>query len=238
MQHRWICIVIFYKAYASSPKFQAPPSFSDSFNNLAPDSSGFLASCGSELPADLSGFDISNLISREVSDSGSLGTSSNMWDLEDLQNSDDLWGSGSVGEPELLSDLATDPGQFAFNDNPPQNERPSSDFCSTEPPAKDDGGWKPPWIPIDPGQPDRDCLDDDWEKFCCPLGIFPLAGTDGCVACKASALAFFIGKYINIADDVNIVAHGRQECTSLFNIYCCFPEQEDVSCHQGVAMLF
>lgn len=194
MQHRWICIFIFYQAYVSSQKAYAPLSFSDSFlpsNNLAQDSSGFLASCGSELPADPGGFDISNLISRQVSDSALLDSSSNMWDLEDAQNLDDLWGSASVGEPERTLDLTTDLGQFAFDGNGPQNDRPSSNVCSTEPPAEDNGKWKPPWIPIDPGQPDRDCLDDDWEKFCCPQGILPLAGTDGCVACKATSLAFF-----------------------------------------------
>lgn len=193
MQHRWIYIVIFYKAYARSQNVPAPPSFSDYFlipNNLAPDPSGFLASCGSELPADSGGIDISNLISRQASDSELLHTSSDIWNLEDPQTSDDLWGSGSVGGPEWLSDLTTDPGQFAFNENPPKNDRPSSDVCSTEPPAEDNGGWKPPWVPIDPGQPDRDCLDEDWEKFCCPLGIVPLAGTNGCVACKASSPAF------------------------------------------------
>lgn len=196
MQHRWVCIVVFYKAYASSPNVQVfPSSFSDPFlapNNLAPDSVGFLASCGSEFPTDLEGFDISSLISRQASDSELLHTSFNIRDLEDSQHVDDLWGSDSIGEPSWLSDLTMDPGEFAFNGNLPQNDRPSSDVCSTEPPPEGNGGWEPSWIPIDPAQPDRDCLDDDWEKFCCPLGIVPLAGTDGCVACKVSSLVFSV----------------------------------------------
>ena len=194
MQHRWVGLVILFKAYANSQDFQdLSPSFSDSFltaSDLVPDFSGLLAFCGSEVPANSEVFDISSLISRRASDSQLLQTSSNIWNLEDPHYTDDLWGSGSVGEPSWLSDWTMDLEQFAFNEKSPQNDRPSTDLCSAEPPPEGDGGWEPPWIPIDPNQPDRDCLDDGWEKFCCPQGITPLAGTDGCVTCKAMPLSF------------------------------------------------
>lgn len=214
MQRRWVCIILFYcGAYASAQNNQVfPSSFSDSDlapNNIAPDSSGFLASCGSELPAGSSSFDISSLISRQVSDSDFLPAASNIgdsdflstasniggsdflpagfdiWDSEDPQNTDDLWGPGSLGEPGWLSDLTMDPEQFAFNGNPSPKDRPSKDVCSKEPQTEGNGGWKPPYVPVDPSRPDHDCLDDDWEKYCCPLGIFPMSGTDNCVECKA-----------------------------------------------------
>lgn len=241
MWHQWLCIIILYSAYASPSKLQVFPSFSDSFlapNNLSPNFSGFLASCESDLPVDSEGFDISSLISRQLSDLELLHTLSNTWDVEDPQNSDDLWASGLVSEPNWSSDLR-DPEQFAFNENPPQNDRPSTNVCSMEPPAEGNGGWEPPWIPIDLGQPDRDCLDDDWEKFCCPLGIVPLAGTHDCIACKEyypqPSPAW---RYVNTTDNINTVDHGRQECTNLFNIYCCYPEQEDVSYHSVAATLY
>lgn len=182
MQHRWIYIAIFYKAYASSQNLQVPPSFSDPFPtpiNLTPDSFGSIGSCGSELPADSESFDVSGLIPRQASDPESLYTSTDLGDLEDPLNTEDLWSSGSVG------DLAMDPAQLNFDGITPQNDAPSKDICSAEPPAEGKGEGEPPWIPIDPGQPDRDCLDDNWDKFCCPRGIVPLIGTDGCVACKA-----------------------------------------------------
>ena len=240
MQHQWVCIIILYIAYARSQNVQVSPSLSDLFltpNNLAPDSSAFLASCKSELPVDSEGLGISSLKSRQLSDSELLHTLFNTWDLEDPQNLDDPWGSGSVGEPNWLSDL-TDPEVFAFNENPPQNDRSSPDVCSMEPPTEGNGGWESPWIPIDPGQPDHDCLDDDWEKFCCPLGIVPLAGTGGCVPCKEHHIQPSpTWRYFDITDGINTVDRGRQECTNLFNIYCCYPEQEDVSYHSAAATL-
>lgn len=189
MQRRWICTVILHVASAGPQIHQITPSFSDVLypSNLIPDSLDSLVSCGLGLPADSQSFDISGLIARTATDSEFTTASADLWDLEDAQNIDNLWSSSSLGETSWLPDLTIDREQLSFNEDRRPNDLPSKDICSGEQPlAEEKGGWEPPWIPIDPGQPDRDCLDDDWEKFCCPLGVIPLVtGTSDCVQCKA-----------------------------------------------------
>ena len=180
--------MILYPVSAGSQNHQITPSFSDVLypSNLMQNSLGSVVSCGSGLPVDPQSFDISGLIARTATDSEFAAASADLWDLEDVQTTDDLWSSSLPGGTNWLPDLTIDLEQLSFNENRRLNDLPSNDFCSSEEPLDEEkGGREPPWIPIDPGQPDRDCLDDDWEKFCCPLGVTPLTGTSSCVQCKA-----------------------------------------------------
>lgn len=149
-------------------------------------------SCMGGFPADSESFDLSSLIARTDSSEEFLTPSTDIWNSEDPPNTDDLWSSASLGE----SDGAPATGMIlSFDDTPQQpNDAPTKDVCSREQkPDEETSKYQPPWIPIDPGQPDRDCLDDDWEKWCCPLGITPMLGTSGCVPCNASFL-----RHVNI----------------------------------------
>lgn len=201
MQTRWILILKLSKAI-SSPQidFQAAaPSSLDLLDPLNSNdlSSAFLDSsvfCNSGTQDEFDAFD-NSLIARTADNPDFPAASTDLWDLEDPQTIDDLWSSGPLGETDWPLDLTMYPGEPSLNVKAPSSDAPPTDVCAVKKPAekpaeKKKGDWEPPWVPIDPEQPDRDCLDDDWEKFCCPLNIAPLAGTDGCVQCKLLSRKF------------------------------------------------
>ncbi len=154
-------------------------------------------------------------------------------DLEDPQIINDLWSHSHIGETSRSLDLTIIPGDLNFDDHLGRANRPTEDICATEEPSKEEeSGWELPWVPIDPEHPDWDCLDDGWEKVCCPQGIPPITGTSSCVPCEFLLIAFsLVGSPFETNDVPRKDNPSREECIRLANIYCCYNEQEDVSCH-------
>ena len=189
MWRLWSSVAMFYVASAASADFNfdfEDPSSSNLLtpNNLTPDSYDVIVSCGTGLPADSESLDASGLFARTYSDSEFPGVSADLWDPEAPPNPDDSWSSIALGGNSWLPDLTMDPAQFNLDGEPSPKDAPPNDICAREPaPSQQQNGLQPPWTPIDPEQPDHDCLDDSWEKWCCPLGISRLIGTNGCVPC-------------------------------------------------------
>jgi hypothetical protein len=188
MQACWVLIFVLFKVSAS-PQIDFQPAASSSPDLVDPSSlspafldSGVFCHSGTQ-----DGFDTfdNSLIARTADNSEFPAASVDLWDLEDSQTIDDLWSSGSIGETDWPLDLTMYTGELNLDEKVTPSNAPATDICAAQKsPEEEKSDWQPPWVPIDPQHPDRDCLDDDWEMFCCPLNITPLAGTAGCVECE------------------------------------------------------